>query len=139
MGTNTSLSPLYGWSKKGRRAYGSVPRNLKARTPLSAFEHDHRRDGAIAGRARRYHRPGLRDLRGASSGAHAARRPGGGHGQPLKTHKGERIREFIEQRGCEPLYLPSYSPEYNPIEEAFGKMKGLSYARSRRVVAERTY
>jgi hypothetical protein len=33
MGTNTSLSPLYGWSKKGQRAYGSEPRNLKARTP----------------------------------------------------------------------------------------------------------
>jgi hypothetical protein len=33
MGTNVSLSPLYAWSKKGRRAYGSVPRNLKARTP----------------------------------------------------------------------------------------------------------
>jgi hypothetical protein len=33
MGTNVSLSPLYGWSKKGQRAYGSVPRNLKARTP----------------------------------------------------------------------------------------------------------
>jgi hypothetical protein len=33
MGTNVSLSPIYGWSKKGQRAYGSVPRNLKARTP----------------------------------------------------------------------------------------------------------
>jgi hypothetical protein len=33
MGTNTSLSPIYGWSKKGQRAHGSVPRNLKAGTP----------------------------------------------------------------------------------------------------------
>jgi hypothetical protein len=33
MGTNVSLSHLYAWSKKGQRAYGSVPRNLKARTP----------------------------------------------------------------------------------------------------------
>jgi hypothetical protein len=32
MGTNTSLSPLYGWAKKGRRAYCSVPRNPMART-----------------------------------------------------------------------------------------------------------
>jgi hypothetical protein len=33
MGINTSLSPIYGWAKKGQRAYCSVPRNLKARTP----------------------------------------------------------------------------------------------------------
>ena len=33
MGTNTSLSPIYGWSKMGERAHCSVPRNLKARTP----------------------------------------------------------------------------------------------------------
>jgi hypothetical protein len=34
MGTNTSLSPLYGWSKKGRRSYGSVPRNRGKNTTL---------------------------------------------------------------------------------------------------------
>ncbi len=56
----------------------------------------------------------------------------------LSAHKGERVRELIEGRGCELLYLPSYSPEYNPIEEAFGKMKALTSARSRRV-AERSY
>ena len=55
----------------------------------------------------------------------------------LSAHKGERVRELIEGRGCELLYLPSYSPDLNPIEEAFGKMKGLTYARSRRV-AERS-
>jgi transposase len=35
------------------------------------------------------------------------------------------VRELIESRGCELLYLPSYSPELNPIEEAFSKIKGL--------------
>jgi hypothetical protein len=34
MGTNVSLSPLYAWSKKGRRAYGSVPRNRGKNTTL---------------------------------------------------------------------------------------------------------
>jgi transposase len=43
----------------------------------------------------------------------------------LTAHKGERIRELIEQRGCELLYLPPYSPEFNPIEEAFAKIKPL--------------
>ncbi len=36
MGTNTSLSPLYGWSKKGERAYGSVPRNRGRNTTVLA-------------------------------------------------------------------------------------------------------
>jgi transposase len=44
----------------------------------------------------------------------------------LSAHKGERIRELIEERGCELVYLPSYSPlDLDPIEEAFSKIKGL--------------
>ena len=35
----------------------------------------------------------------------------------LGAHRPERIRESIEQQGCELLYLPAYSPDYNPIEE----------------------
>ena len=33
----------------------------------------------------------------------------------LTAHKGERVRELIEERGCELLYLPPYSPDLNPI------------------------
>jgi transposase len=57
----------------------------------------------------------------------------------LSAHKGERVRELIEGRGCELLYSPSYSPELNPIEEAFGKMKALIRkveARSREALLE---
>ena len=43
----------------------------------------------------------------------------------LGAHKGERVRELIESRGCELLYLPPYSPDLNPIEEAFSKVKGV--------------
>ena len=43
----------------------------------------------------------------------------------LGAHRPKRVRELIEGRGCELLYLPAYSPDYNPIEEAFAKMKGL--------------
>ena len=35
------------------------------------------------------------------------------------------MRELIEERGCELIYLPSYSPDFNPIEEAFSKIKGM--------------
>jgi hypothetical protein len=37
----------------------------------------------------------------------------------LGTHRPKRVREVIEVRGCELIYLPSYSPDLNPIEEAF--------------------
>ena len=35
------------------------------------------------------------------------------------------MRELIEERGCELVYLPPYSPDLNPIEEAFSKIKDL--------------
>ena len=44
----------------------------------------------------------------------------------LSAHKPARVRELIESRGCELTYLPaSYSPDFNPIEEAFAKIKGV--------------
>ena len=43
----------------------------------------------------------------------------------LTAHKGERVKELIEQRDCELLYLPPYSPDFNPIEEAFSKIKDM--------------
>jgi transposase len=43
----------------------------------------------------------------------------------LGAHKGERVRELIEGRGCSLLFLPPYSPEFSPIEEAFSKIKAL--------------
>jgi transposase len=57
----------------------------------------------------------------------------------LSAHKPKRIRELIEQRGCELVYLPSYSPDYNPIEEAFAKIKNLlrkAAARSKETLIE---
>ena len=57
----------------------------------------------------------------------------------LTAHKGDRIRELIESAGCELLYLPPYSPDLNPIEEAFSKIKGLlrkAGARSREALIE---
>jgi transposase len=57
----------------------------------------------------------------------------------LSAHKSERVRELIEQRGCQVWYLPSYSPDLSPIEEAFSKLKGLlrkAEARSRQALEE---
>jgi transposase len=57
----------------------------------------------------------------------------------LSAHKGERVRELIERRGCELSYLPSYSADLNPIEEAFAKIKHRlreACARSRGALVE---
>ena len=43
----------------------------------------------------------------------------------LAAHKGERVRELIEGRGCSLVFLPPYSPDFSPIEEAFSKVKAL--------------
>jgi transposase len=43
----------------------------------------------------------------------------------LSAHKAASIREAIEARGCELLYLPPYSPDFTPIEQAFSKIKAL--------------
>jgi transposase len=43
----------------------------------------------------------------------------------LGAHRPKRVRELIEQRGCQVIYLPSYAADYNPIEEAFAKIKNL--------------
>ncbi len=43
----------------------------------------------------------------------------------LSAHKGGRVKEIVEARGCELLYLSPYSPDFNPIEQAFSKIKGL--------------
>ncbi len=41
----------------------------------------------------------------------------------LGAHKPRRISKLIEEQGCDLMYLPAYSPDYNPIEEAFSKIK----------------
>jgi transposase len=51
----------------------------------------------------------------------------------LSSHKGSRVREMIEAAGARLLYLPPYSPDFNPIENAFAKLKALL-----RKAAERT-
>jgi transposase len=51
----------------------------------------------------------------------------------LGSHKGTGIRAAIEAAGASLLYLPPYSPDFNPIENAFAKLKAML-----RKAAERT-
>jgi transposase len=135
--TNTSLRPLYAWSRRGERAPCSAPRNWgKNVTLLSSI--------TLSGMG-----PSLA-VEGATTRAvfeaylEEALAPSLPSGQvvvmdSLGAHKGGRVRELVEGRGCELLYLPTYSPDLNPIEQAFSKLKGLlrgAEARSRAALIE---
>jgi transposase len=123
MGTNTSLCVLYGWARRGHRAYFRVPRNRGANvTLLSSMTHSGMGSSlAVEG-------PTTRGVFEAYLEKILA--PELLPGQIVvmdnrSSHKGPRVRELIEGRGCELLYLPPYSPVLNPIEEAFAKIKAL--------------
>jgi hypothetical protein len=137
MGTNTSLAPLYA---SGRDERGASVRERSAqlggeRHP--AGEHERGRDGAVPGGRRPDHEGGLRGL--PKGGVGALLKPGQLVVMDnLSSHKGPRVRELIEEKGCEVLYLPPYSPDLDPIEEAFAKLKALLCAEPGRVPARRS-
>jgi transposase len=132
MGSNTSLCSLYAWSRKGERATASAPRNWGKNVTLLA---------SMTGRGLG---PCLA-VEGATTSEvfetylERVLAPSLRPGQVmvmdnLSAHKGAGVREIVEGRGCQLLYLPPYSPDLNPIEQAFSKVKGLlrrTEARSR--------
>jgi hypothetical protein len=110
MGTNTSLSPVHAWAKKGQRAYWSVPRNRGPNTTL------------LSSMSAEGMGPSL-TVEGATTSVvfeayvEQVLVPTLRRGQVvvmdnLSAHKGERVKEMIEQRGCKLVYLPSYSPDH---------------------------
>jgi len=137
MGTNTSLSPLYGWAAKGERACWSVPRKRGPNTTLLASKSVEGMGTCLAVVG-----PTTREVFEAYVEKVLA--PSLRCGQivvmdNLSAHKGPRVREIIEERGAKLLYLPPYSPDYNPIEEAFAKIKNLmrkAEARTRETLLE---
>jgi transposase len=123
MGSNTSLHELYAYSPRGQRAYCSVARNRgKNTTLLSSMTFcgmgpsmvlEGGTDGAVfEGYLRQMLVPALRkgDVVVMDN---------------LSVHKSESVREMIEGASAHLLYLPPYSPDFNPIEEAFSKIKNL--------------
>jgi hypothetical protein len=93
-------------------------------------KHERERDGTVPGSRRLDHEGGFRNLSGAPPlGALASAGASGDDGQPLISQRWEGVSELIEGRGCQLLYLPPYSPDLNPIEEAFAKLKALLCAK----------
>jgi transposase len=122
MGTNTSLSPRYAYSPKGKRAYAQVPRNRGANTTLLASM-------SLEGMGPCLAVEGATTTTVFETYVEKILAPSLRGGQivvldNLGAHKSERVRELIEGRGCQLLFLPPYSPDFNPIEEAFSKIKG---------------
>jgi transposase len=137
MGTNTSLAPLYAWSPKGERARCCVPRNWGANLTLLASI-----TAEGMGPCLGVEGPTTRAVFEAYLQRVLA--PSLQPGQVvvmdnLSSHKGSRVRELVEARGCHLVYLPPYSPDLNPIEEAFAKIKALlrkARARTREALLE---
>lgn len=53
----------------------------------------------------------------------------------LPAHKAAGVRDAIEAAGASLLYLPPYSPDFNPIENAFAKLKALMRERAERTIS----
>ena len=123
-GFHTSMTRLRARAPKGKRAYGKLPKNRGRNTTLiaaitlqGAMGTSMTLEGATDSYAfeayvEHFLAPSLREDQVVVLDG-------------LGAHRPQRIRELIEARGADLVFLPSYSPDLNPIEEAFSKVKTL--------------
>lgn len=136
-GSNISLTPLYARAPSGQRAYGSIPRNRgKNTTLIAALSFEGMSESMI--------------IEGSANAAVFERYveeilgPSLTSGQivimdNLAAHKGKKVEQLIQARGCQLLFLPAYSPDFSPIEETFSKLKAFlrrAGARTREALQE---
>jgi transposase len=121
--TKTNMAPLRGWAQRGARLLSKVPYgHWNTMTFIAALRHDRidapwLLDGPINGESFRIYvetvlAPTLRrgDLVVMDN---------------LGSHKGPAIRQAIRNAGARLFLLPKYSPDLNPIEQVFAKLKHL--------------
>src|ERR1700674_5869202 len=121
--TKTNMSPLRGWAPHRQRLKATVPHgHWETMTFLAALRHDRITapwliDGPINGETFQLYvekvlvptlRPG--DIVVMDN---------------LGSHKGKAIRQLIRAAGAKLIFLPKYSPDLNPIEQVFAKLKHL--------------
>jgi transposase len=122
-GSNVGLTPLYGRAPCGERAHGTAPRNTgKNTTTIAAL--------STAGMGPALVLEGAVDAVAFELYVEHLLAPTLRPGQVvvldnLSAHKGARVQELIAAQGCTVWYLPAYSPDLSPIEEAFAKLKAL--------------
>lgn len=119
----TNMTPIRGWSKRGRKLLAKAPfGKWKTLTFLAALRHDRIDapcviDGPINGQlftayVEQFLVPTLQ------SGDIVIM-------DNLGSHKGAAVRKAIRSAGAKLLFLPPYSPDLNPIEQVFAKLKLL--------------
>jgi putative transposase len=121
--TKTNMAPLRGWAPSGARLKASVPHgHWKTMTFIAALRHDRIEapwliNGPINGERFRIYvervlvptlKPG--DIVVMDN---------------LGSHKGKAVRRAIRSVGAKLIFLPKYSPDLNPIEQVFAKLKHL--------------
>jgi transposase len=121
--TKTNMAPLRGWAPRGKRFLAQVPhRRWKTATFVAALRLD------------RIEAPWLLEgpIDGESFRAYIERillptlRPGDiVIMDNLGSHKSKAVRELIRSTGAKLFFLPKYSPDLNPIEQVFAKLKHL--------------
>lgn len=120
-GSNLNMTPRYARAPKGQRAHGQVPRNTPPNTTVLAALTTHGMGPAMV-------------LTGATDTAaflvyiEHVLVPTLRAGQivvldNLRAHHHSGVRELVEAAGCTLWYVPAYSPDLSPIEEAFAKLK----------------
>jgi transposase len=128
----TNMAPLRGWAPKGKRLIGRAPHgHWRTMTFIAALRHDRIDapfvlDGPINGAAFRAYvehvlvptlKPG--DIVVLDN---------------LGSHKGQAVRDAIRKAKSHLLFLPPYSPDLNPIEQMFAKLKHLLREASERTI-----
>ncbi len=136
-GSHIAMTPLYAYAPRGARAVGKVPRNYGAiKTVIASM--------SLTGMGPALVLDGAADSAAFAIYVEQVLAPSLRPGQivildNLSIHLGPRVKHAIEARGCRLLFLPAYSPDFSPIEEAFSKLKTLlrrAGARSREALQE---
>lgn len=120
-GFHLAMNPAYARAPKGQRAYAQVPRNRGENTSfiaalsLNGLQAPMTLQGSVDGLA-------------FESYVEQVLLPTLTPGQIVvvdnhRIHKGDKVAELLASKGCSLLFLPPYSPDLNPIEEALSKIK----------------
>jgi transposase len=122
-GSHIAMTPLYAYAPRGQRAKGSVPRNYGAIMTLIASL-------SLSGMGPAFLLDGSADGTAFEIYVEQILAPTLKVGQlvvldNLSIHLSPRVKAAVEARGCRLLFLPAYSPDFSPIEEAFSKLKSL--------------
>lgn len=111
----------YAWAPRGKRTYGQVPRNRgKNLTILAALPWKGMGESMLL--------EGSAKTVAFEQYIEQVLAPHLTAGQTvlmdtLAAHRSARVEKVIQARGCQLLFLPSYSPDFSPIEETFSKRK----------------